>query len=140
MTDEASRMERRAEPHGRPDPGSHPPAPLPSTRLLDIQPVSDVPIACTLAGDEQAERVAEWRALLDGSHPESIPNGVRWRLPGARAGQAAELAAAEQRCCAFFDFTLHLAAGELVLEAHAPAEAADLFFDVFGTPAGASVA
>lgn len=114
-------------------------APLPSARLLSIQPISGEPIACTLTGNEQAERVSEWRELLDGSEPEGVTNGLRWRLPSALAGQTAELAAAEQRCCSFFDFTLHFAAGELIFEAHAPKEAADLFLEVFGAPAGAGV-
>ncbi|MFJ6675673.1 hypothetical protein ACIQMJ_31600 [Actinosynnema sp. NPDC091369] len=139
MTDAVSRpAQQSTEPHGRPDGASRfsPPVAMPSARLLDIQPASDVPIACTLTGDEQAERTAEWRDLLEGFRPEGIANGLRWRLPSSRAGRAAELASAEQRCCAFFDFTLHLTAGGLIFEAHTPEEAADLFLDVFGTPAG----
>ncbi|GHH43622.1 hypothetical protein GCM10017774_41480 [Lentzea cavernae] len=114
-------------------------ASLHSARLLSIQPVLGAPIACTLTGNEQVERVSEWRELLGGAQPEGVTNGLRWKLPTALAGQAAELAAAEQRCCSFFDFTLHFAAGELIFEAHAPKEAADLFLDVFGAPAGAGV-
>ncbi|TQM84487.1 hypothetical protein FHX81_6933 [Saccharothrix saharensis] len=137
MTDEVGRpAPQPSEPHGRQVHDLRPPAPLPSARLLDLRPVSGVPIACTLTGDEKAKRVDEWRALLDGARPEGITNGLRWRLSTARAGAAAELAAAEQRCCAFFDFTLRLTEGELVLEAYAPEDAAELFLDVFGTPAG----
>ncbi|MFD0207381.1 MULTISPECIES: hypothetical protein [Saccharothrix] len=143
MTDEVSRTAQQSTGAcGRQDrvPRFDSPVVMPSARQLDIQPVSGVPIACTLTGDEQAERVGEWRDLLKGSRPEGIANGLRWRLPSARAGQAAELASAEQRCCAFFDFTLHLTAGELILEARAPEEAAELFLDVFGTPAGTAAA
>ncbi|MFE2757491.1 hypothetical protein ACFXGA_36375 [Actinosynnema sp. NPDC059335] len=138
MTTEVSRTEQRSRaPGGATDRhAAGPPGPLPSARLLDLQPSGGAPIACTLTGDRQAERIGQWRDLLAGARPEGIADGLRWRLPGARAGEAAELAAAEQRCCAFFDFTLHLTAGELVLEAHAPEEAADLFLAVFGAPAG----
>lgn len=139
MADEVNRTAQRPpEPHDRHLESSSP-APLPSARLLDLQPVSGVPIACTLTGEEQAERIGAWRDLLDGVRPEGIANGLRWRLPSTRAGQAAELASAEQRCCAFFDFTLHLTAGKLIFEAQAPEEAAGLFRDVFGAPAGIGV-
>ena len=47
------------------------------------------------------------------------------------AGQVAELAAAEQQCCAFFDFRLHLAGRLLHLEVRAPADAAELLADLF---------
>ncbi|MCE6998472.1 hypothetical protein LZG04_27265 [Saccharothrix sp. S26] len=136
MTDEMDRTARR--PYR--DPRSPSVTPLPSARLLDLRPVAGVPIACTLTGEEKAARVGEWRELLDGARPEGIANGLRWRLSSTRAGRAAELASAEQRCCAFFDFTLHLTAGGLIFEAHAPEEAAGLFSDVFGAPPGGTSA
>jgi hypothetical protein len=57
---------------------------------------------------------------------------VRFRLSAPLAGPAAELAAAEQRCCTFFAFTLRLAGGSLELEVRAPAEAQPLLTEVFG--------
>ena len=57
---------------------------------------------------------------------ESVPGGVRVTLPAALAGLAAELAAAEQRCCPFFRFTLLFAGGGVQLTAQAPAAAEPL--------------
>lgn len=91
------------------------------------------PIACTLKSGDRGERIRGWRHLLaQADRREPIDGGVRFHLPAALAGPAAELAAAEQQCCAFFDFTLHLARGGLHLDVRAPAEAAPLLADVFG--------
>lgn len=54
------------------------------------------------------------------------------RFPAGLAGRVAELAAAEQRCCPFFKFTLHLIAGGLRFEVRVPEGAAPLLPDVFG--------
>lgn len=91
------------------------------------------PIACTLTGADQAERVAQWQRLLAGARWENIDGGLRFHLSAELAGPVAELAAAEQHCCVFFDFTVRLAGGGLRLEVRAPAEAAALLAEVFGT-------
>lgn len=99
-------------------------------RRADADPA---PIACALSGDDQTERIDQWAALLTQERRrEPIEGGVRIYLPAALAGPVAELAAAEQHCCAFFDFTLRLASGSLQLEVRAPEEAAPLLADVFG--------
>jgi DNA-binding transcriptional MerR regulator len=95
---------------------------------------SEPPIACTLAGGAQADRIEEWRRLLsqaDGRKP--VDGGLTFRFPAGLAGQVAELAAAEQQCCAFFEFALRLVAGELWFEVRAPDDAAPLLATVFGT-------
>lgn len=98
--------------------------------LPDEEPV----IACSLTGEGQAERAGQWRALLaDATDRQSVTHGVRITLPQALAGRAAELAAAEQACCPFFDFRLRLADGVLYLEVHAPAAAAALLAELFPT-------
>ncbi len=58
--------------------------------------------------------------------------GLRIHLPAELAGPVAELAAAEQGCCAFFDFALRLVVGTLQLEVRTPAEAAPLVAELFG--------
>ncbi|SFB56871.1 DNA-binding transcriptional regulator, MerR family [Amycolatopsis marina] len=113
----------------------HSPAPAPVEFSLRRPPVMSepAPIACTLTGGEQAERIAQWQQLLDGAERESIDGGLLLRLPAELAGPVADLAAAEQHCCAFFEFTLRLLSGGMELEVRAPAEAAPLLADVFGT-------
>jgi DNA-binding transcriptional MerR regulator len=91
------------------------------------------PVACSLGGEGLARRGADWRAALDGAAPpEAIPDGVRLTLPADRTAQVAALASAEQRCCPFFDFRLHLDGPVLHLEVRAPAEGAALLVALFG--------
>jgi MerR family copper efflux transcriptional regulator len=85
------------------------------------------PIACTLSGSDQGQRVGEWQNLLaHGTAREPVPDGIRVTLPAGLAGPAAELAAAEQRCCPFFRFTLVFDGGDIQLTMQAPPEAAPL--------------
>lgn len=88
-------------------------------------------IACTLSADDLVDRVRDWRRLGDQAlRLEHVGGGLRITLPSALAGVAAELAAAEQRCCPFFAFTLRFAGAHVHLEVQAPAEAAALLSDV----------
>jgi hypothetical protein len=97
-----------------------------------------MPIACTLDGDGQQARLAEWQDLLAGATArEPVTDGVRFTLPAAQAGRAAELAAAEQRCCPFFSLTLVFDGGDIHLTVQAPAGARSLlaaFTDEPGRP------
>ncbi|MGY4918972.1 hypothetical protein ACWD9K_27745 [Streptomyces sp. 900116325] len=64
-----------------------------------------------LDGPDLGERTEQLRALLaKAERREAIDDGLRLSFaPHAElAGRLAALAAAEQGCCAFFDFTLHL--------------------------------
>jgi hypothetical protein len=85
------------------------------------------PIACTLSGSDQGQRVREWQKLLaHGTARAPVPDGIRVTLPAGLAGPAAELAAAEQQCCPFFRFTLVFDGGVIQLTMQAPPEAAPL--------------
>lgn len=88
-------------------------------------------IACSLTGPGMAERVAEWRAVVEGARPVGIDGGVRVTLPVGKVAAVAELAAAEQRCCPFFDFRLLFAGAAVQLEVRAPADAAGLVNELF---------
>jgi MerR family transcriptional regulator, copper efflux regulator len=114
------------------------PSPVPialTPRPRDNQPRS-APIACTLTSSDQAERIDHWRQVLGHAYRrEPITGGLRIHLPATLAGEIAALAAAEQQCCAFFDFTLRLTNGNLHLEVRALADAAPLLADVFGADA-----
>lgn len=108
-----------------------------TTWRRDAEPERSV--ACTLTAANQAGRIGEWRQLLgqaDGR--ETVAGGLAFRFPAGLAGRVAELAAAEQRCCPFFEFTLHLIAGGLRFEVRIPEGAATLLPDVFGTDDTAS--
>lgn len=93
-----------------------------------------VDIACSLTGRGMNERADEWRRALDGARHQEIPGGVVLTMPAERAATVADLAVAEQQCCPFFDFRVHLDSPVLHLEVRAPAGAAGLLADLF-TPA-----
>lgn len=94
------------------------------------------PVACSLTGDGVAERVAQWRAAVSGAERAAIPDGLRLTLPAGRAATVAGLAAAEQDCCPFFGFRLHLDGPVLHLEVRAPADGAGLLTELFGDAPG----
>ncbi|MER6961082.1 MerR family transcriptional regulator [Streptomyces sp. NPDC000618] len=93
----------------------------------------NAPVACSLTGDGITERAGRWHQILDGADRAAIADGIRLTLPAERAAAAAELAAAEQQCCPFLDFRLHLDGRRLHLEVRSPADGADILADLFGT-------
>lgn len=90
------------------------------------------PVACSLGGDGLRERTARWREAVAGAARAAVPEGLRLTLPVDRVTRIAELAAAEQECCPFFDFRLHLDGPHLHLEVRAPADGGALLTDLFG--------
>jgi MerR family transcriptional regulator, copper efflux regulator len=85
------------------------------------------PIACTLGPGDQDRRMGEWRELLaQATAREPVPGGLRFSLPSGLAGTAANLAAAEQRCCPFFRFTMVFDGAAVQLTVQAPPEAGPL--------------
>ncbi|WP_351228537.1 heavy metal-responsive transcriptional regulator [Streptomyces sp. NPDC002133] len=104
----------------------------------DAEVWRDAPVACTLGGSELGERTEQWRALVaKADQCEEIDDGLRLCFPpdAELAGHLAALAAAEQGCCAFFDFTLHMTPDALQLSVRAPESAAGMLADLFGVPA-----
>ncbi|MGW4995439.1 heavy metal-responsive transcriptional regulator [Streptomyces mirabilis] len=102
------------------------------------EPWRDTPVACTLGGAELGERTGQWQQLVGkADQREEIDDGVRLFFPADAelAAEVAALAAAEQGCCAFFDFTLHLTPTALQLEVRAPESAAGMLADLFGANA-----
>lgn len=100
----------------------------PGCGLLPAPP----PIACTLSAARMSERENAWRTLLAGARREELPEGLRLHLPAGKAAEVAELAVAEQECCAYLGFTLELTAAEIRLDIRAPAEALPLLPQTFG--------
>ncbi|PSL00062.1 DNA-binding transcriptional MerR regulator [Murinocardiopsis flavida] len=109
--------------------------PVTRTGRAMVEPAPDVPaVACSLDGDGIEKRIGRWQALLRGARREEAPGGLRVGLPAERAAEAAGLAAAEQRCCAFFSFSLRFDHGTVYLDVQAPAEARSMLIDIFGAP------
>lgn len=77
---------------------------------------TEVPIACTLAPGEMVDRVDDWEQLLarQVGRPVQVVDGakgsvtVRFPPDPALTRMASELAAQEQTCCGFIDFTLRI--------------------------------
>ncbi|MFF3032045.1 MerR family transcriptional regulator [Streptomyces rubiginosohelvolus] len=90
------------------------------------------PVTCSLSGDGLRERTARWREAVAGAARAAVPEGLRLTLPVDRVTRIVGLAAAEQECCPFFDFRLHLDGPHLHLEVRAPADGGALLTDLFG--------
>lgn len=94
-----------------------------------------VAIACTLSSAEVIDRSAEWADLLDHvTDRQPTPAGVRLRLEADPriVGRAADLAAREVDCCAFFSFTIGLGSGGAWLEVGAPPDGRPVLDALFG--------
>ncbi|NNN31287.1 MerR family transcriptional regulator, partial [Streptomyces sp. S3(2020)] len=107
----------------------------PSPEREDVRKRS-APVACSLTGDGMSERAAQWRTAIAGAERATTPDGgTRLTLAAGRAGAVAALAAAEQRCCPFFDFRLHFDGPLLHLEVRAcrlyTSDAADAQFRLY---------
>ena len=91
----------------------------------------DAPVACSLDGPDQADRAAAWLTAVDGAATAPIDDGLRITVPLDRLAAITELAAAEQQCCPFLDFRIHLDHDVVHLEVRAPAAAADQLAGLF---------
>ena len=91
-------------------------------------------VACSLGGPAMSDRIRQWHVLLADAGREPVTDGVRLTMSSDRAAQVAEMATAEQQCCPFFDFRIHLAGQQLHLEVRAPAEAASILTGLFAAP------
>jgi len=98
-------------------------------------PSQDPPIACTLEPDAVIDRMEAWHQALEHAHVRTTrPDGAR-RIEfddGLPLSELAELVEAEQRCCAFFSFTIISDHRGLALEVRAPDGAADAVSTLFG--------
>ncbi len=77
-------------------------------------------VACSLEEVAAADRLAQWRTLLDGAEVEDVAGGVRLMLRSALGQAALGLIAREARCCPFLDFELVAEAGRLRLDITSP--------------------
>lgn len=101
-------------------------------RQSDTDRWRGAPVACSLGGADRGERTERWHELLADGVRRPIEEGVEVTVSADRAADIAALAVAEQRCCPFFDFRLHLDGPMLRLEVRAPADGTDLLNALFG--------
>jgi DNA-binding transcriptional MerR regulator len=99
---------------------------------------AETTLVCTLSGDGQAARLAEWARLLARATSRTGADGgadITFPADPDLAGRLAELAARERECCAFFAFTLDMtAAGSITLRVRAPLGAEPLLAELLGQP------
>jgi hypothetical protein len=89
----------------------------------------EIPIACTLGPGDAASQLGEWRAMLRQivTRTERIsPHRLELELrPDTDMASVVRLAQREVACCAFFTFTVEIAAPRLVLVVEVPDEAVE---------------
>lgn len=80
----------------------------------------DVPVACSLEPVDLDNRVRRWLALAERAliEKQKVANGVRlqYRSLAGIERELTALAAAEQECCAFADWTVTTADDDVVLD------------------------
>ncbi|MBM7805361.1 hypothetical protein JOD57_001198 [Geodermatophilus bullaregiensis] len=110
--------------------------------MTDLDPGSSLPLACTLGPQDGRDRLRRWEALHRSAAPvSSLRHGVlEVRYPGAPGvlAELSALAAAEQNCCTFVDWSVAQAGGDAVLTVRAPAgqpEAVEPIAALFATGA-----
>jgi MerR family transcriptional regulator, copper efflux regulator len=97
--------------------------------------IDDVPVACSLDPGAVAERVEAWRSILDHARSRTATGdgGLRVELDDdVPAERLTVLAAAEQRCCPFFAFSITVDERGVGLEVRAPDGAANVVAAMFG--------
>ena len=93
--------------------------------MMDVVP--RIPIACTLTADDIGPRAEEWRAFMAGRVEATERSGLavrlRLRADDETLAVAADLAAREKECCAFFSFAIEIEPEARWLRVEAPANA-----------------
>jgi hypothetical protein len=87
----------------------------------------DIDIACSLTAEERVERGGDWEQLLtEAEEVKELADGYALKFPNRDAWitGAAELIAAERKCCPFFRFTLAFEpdGGDVWLHIEGPAD------------------
>lgn len=89
------------------------------------------PVACSLTASSLTERTDRWHRILEASTVEHIDDGVRLALPAEHAAEFAALAVAEQQCCPFYDFRIHLDGPLMRVDVRSPKEGSTILAELF---------
>lgn len=126
------------------------PGPVADNRVLLVlgtkaaeSSAAPIPIACTLTADATADRVGDWDQLLaeqSGTPVRQVGDvtgsvTVRFPPDPRLVRTAAELASAEQACCAFIAFTLRIDRTGTELTASAPLDGLPIIDALLGANA-----
>lgn len=113
-----------------------PPSAAPvGTVMLPLLPDSAGLDACNLERNALPARLDDWARLTAATSGRSAIDGgiaLDFDHDPSLAADLAHLAAEENQCCSFFDFTIGVNASGLRLEVRAPALARDALYTVFG--------
>ena len=100
-----------------------------------------LPIACSLSGQDQTERLREFASLSSRVlGAESTGGGgslVRFRLDGDVQSQLTRIVAAERECCPFLDLSLTEDRSTLTLSIEGPEDAQPVITEIVDTLTGA---
>jgi len=104
---------------------------------VSVAEANGTPSACSLDLSAMPGRLAEWERVLACTRRRiEIDGGLRVEFPPrVDLGDIARLVAAEQQCCAFFDFAITVDGRGVGLEVRAPDEASEILTTVFGDAA-----
>ncbi len=83
-------------------------------------------VQCTLTPDDLAVRGRRWRALGQ-AEATTLDNGLRLEFAPQAAGELAELAALERKCCSFASWTASGSVLEITAEGEAVAAVQAMF-------------
>jgi DNA-binding transcriptional MerR regulator len=94
-------------------------------------------IACSIEPGLAVERIEDWKSLLaQAADRQPVPSGIRVSFPrNVDIGALSGLAASEQTCCQFFNFTISIATDAVSLDVTGPQDAQPVIASVFGVPA-----
>ena len=98
-------------------------ASTPAASTDDVLSADGAAVACSLDAGGQDDRLHQWRAVVAGARTRTDgPGGtdLTFDPDPALAARLAGLAAAEQACCPFLEFTLQFTGEELRLEVRGP--------------------
>ncbi|MGH8915494.1 MAG: MerR family transcriptional regulator [Acidimicrobiia bacterium] len=108
-----------------------------SVKLIPLTGTGAGDIACSLNPESVGARIDDWNRLLTSATTRvSVPNGIRIGFDNdVDVAALAELAAAEQDCCSFFDFDIGIGSGGVSLEVSGPDDSQEIISAMFGAAA-----